>query len=100
MKGIMKTYEERNSEAKGEYLEFGNKVVNEVRIFERTLKSVQWKIEKRVLHRIGHVLRMGNDRLKKSDVLGGAGNRKGLRRSEARKEDCIVLEKTVEGGWD
>ena len=26
------------------------------------VKSVRWKIEKRVLERIGHVLRMGNDR--------------------------------------
>ena len=34
------------------------------------VKSVRWKIEKRVLERIGHVVRMGNDRLTKAMVLG------------------------------
>ena len=34
------------------------------------IKSVEWKIERRVLERIGHVMRMGNDRLTKTVVLG------------------------------
>ena len=34
------------------------------------IKSVEWKIERRVLERIGHVLRMVNDRLTKAVVLG------------------------------
>ena len=34
------------------------------------MKSIARKIEKRVLVRIGHVMRMGNDRLTKAMVLG------------------------------
>ena len=34
------------------------------------MKSVRLKVEKRVLERIGHVMRMGDDRLVKSIVLG------------------------------
>ena len=34
------------------------------------IKSVEWKIERRVLERIGHVMRMENDRLTKAVVLG------------------------------
>ena len=36
----------------------------------RGVKSVRWKIEKRVLERIGHVVRMGNDRLTKMTLFG------------------------------
>ena len=34
------------------------------------VKSVSVKVEKRVLERIGHVMRMGNERLTKAVVLG------------------------------
>ena len=34
------------------------------------VKSIRWKIEKRVLERIGHVVRMKNDRLTKAMVFG------------------------------
>ena len=34
------------------------------------VKSVRWKVEKRVLERIGHVVRMGNERLTKALVFG------------------------------
>ena len=37
---------------------------------ELGVKSVRWKVEKRVLERIGHVLRMGDERLTKACVLG------------------------------
>jgi len=33
------------------------------------IKSVRWKIEKRLLERIGHVVRMENDRLDKAFVF-------------------------------
>ena len=32
--------------------------------------KLEWKIERRVLERIGHVMRMENDRLTKAVVLG------------------------------
>ena len=50
------------------------------------VKSVRWKIEKRVLERIGHVVRMGNDRLAKAMVFGwyegleGKAKMKGMKR--------------------
>ena len=37
---------------------------------ELGVKSVRWKIEKRVLERIGHVMRMEDDRTTKAVVLG------------------------------
>ena len=37
---------------------------------ELGVKSLRWKIEKRVLERIGHVMRMSDDRMTKAVVLG------------------------------
>ena len=37
---------------------------------ELGVSSVRWKIEKRVLERIGHVMRMGDDRMVKACILG------------------------------
>ena len=57
------------------------------------VKSVRWKIEKRVLERIGHVVRMGNDRLVKAMVFGwyegseGKSKMKGRKRKEQWEED-------------
>ena len=34
------------------------------------VKSIRWKIEKRVLERIGHVMRMEDDRMTKAVTLG------------------------------
>ena len=42
------------------------------------VKSVRWKIEKRVLERIGHVVRMENDRLVKAFVFGWYEGLEGL----------------------
>ena len=45
----------------------GNMVDMRKRLF---VKSVAWKVEKKMLERIGHVLRMGNERLTEAMVLG------------------------------
>ncbi len=37
---------------------------------ELGVRSVRWKIEKRVLERIGHVMRMSGERMTKAVVLG------------------------------
>ena len=37
---------------------------------ELRIKSIRWKIEKRVLERIGHVMRMDDERMTKGVVLG------------------------------
>ena len=34
------------------------------------VKSIRWKVEKRILERIGHVMRMEDDRMTKAAVLG------------------------------
>ena len=58
------------------------------------IKSVEWKIERRVLERIGHVLRMENDRLAKAVVLGrwegleGRGRLKCEERGRLKCERC------------
>ena len=45
--------------------------VNTVDVRERlVVKSGSWKVGKRVLERIGHVLRMGNERLTKAMMSG------------------------------
>ena len=37
---------------------------------ELGVRLVRWKIEKRILKRIGHVMRMGDERMTKVAVLG------------------------------
>ena len=37
---------------------------------ELGMRSVRWKIEKKVLERIGHVMRMSDERMTKAVVLG------------------------------
>ena len=37
---------------------------------ELGVKSLRWKIEKRVLERIGHVMRMSDERMAKAVILG------------------------------
>ena len=40
---------------------------------ELGVRSLRWKIEKRILERIGHVMRMGDERMTKAVVLGWLG---------------------------
>ena len=54
------------------------------------VKSVQWKIEKRVLERIGHVMRMGNDRLTKAVVLGWYGKLEGTEKVKGKKRKTVL----------
>ena len=54
------------------------------------VKSVQWKIEKRVLERIGHVLRMSNERLTKVAVLGWYGKLEQVRKVGGRKRKTLL----------
>ena len=62
-------WSDRNGENLLQMAEGGHENVTDVR--QRLgIKSVEWKIERRVLERIGHVMRMKNDRLTKAVVLG------------------------------
>ena len=54
------------------------------------VKSVRWKIEKRVLERIGHVVRMGNDRLTKAMVFGWYEGLEGKEKKMGRKRKTIL----------
>ena len=54
------------------------------------IKSVERKIERRVLERIGHVMRMENDRLTKAVVFGWFGGQE--KDGGEEEEDGAVLE--------
>ena len=59
------------------------------------VKSVEWKIEKRVLERIGHVMRMGNERLTKAMVLGWWEGLEGRDKMKGRKRKTVLYWKRV-----
>ena len=69
---------------------------------ELGVKSVRWKIEKRVLERIGHVVRMGNERLTKAAVFGWYERLEGTRKVKGRKRKTVLYWKRMmrEAGWD
>ena len=52
---------------------------------ELGVKTVRWKIEKRVLERIGHVMRMGDDRMTKAAVLGWMSELEKWKKTKGRK---------------
>ena len=51
---------------------------------------MEWKIERRVLERIGHVMRMGNDRLTKAVVLGWWEGLEGRGKMGGRKRKTVL----------
>ena len=59
------------------------------------VKSVRWKIEKRVLERIGHVVRMENDRLTKAMVFGWYEGLEGKDKMMGRKRKTVLYWKRV-----
>ena len=77
--------------------------VNMTDVRERLgVKSVEWKIEKRVLERIGHVMRMENDRITKVMVLGWWKELEGRSKMKGRKKKTVLFWKRTlkEGGID
>ncbi len=67
-----------------------------------SVKSVRWKIEKRVLERVGHVMRMGNERLTKAMVLGWYERLEGFGKMKGRKRKTVLYWKRMlkEAGVD
>ena len=59
------------------------------------VKSVRWKIEKRVLERIGHVVRMGNDRLAKAMVFGWYEGLEGKDKMKGKKRKTVLYWKRM-----
>ena len=54
------------------------------------VKSAVWKIEKRVYERIGHVMRMGNERITKAMVLGWYEGLEGTRKMVGKKRKTVL----------
>ena len=63
---------------------------------------MEWKIERRVLERIGHVMRMENDRLAKAVVLGWWEGLEGRGKMAGRKRKTVLCWRRVlrEAGID
>ena len=59
------------------------------------VRSIRWKVEKRVLERIGHVMRMSNERTTKAAVLGWLGELEGYRKCPGRKRKTVLYWKGV-----
>ena len=76
--------------------------VNIVDVRERLgVKSVAWKVDKRVLERIGHVLRMGNKRLTKAMVLRWYEGLEGWSKMIGRKNAVLYWKRMLrEAGID
>ena len=66
------------------------------------VKSLQWRIERRVLERVGHVMRMENGRLTKAVVLGWYGKLEGVSKVKGRKRKTVLYWKRLlrEAGID
>ena len=66
------------------------------------VKSVAWKVERRALERIGHVLRMRNERLTKAMVLGWYEGLKGRSKMIGKKRKTVLYWKQMlrEAGVD
>ena len=66
------------------------------------VKSIRCRIEKRVLERIGHVLRMGNDRITKAVVLGWWEELEGREKKAGKKRKTVLYWKRLlrEAGID
>jgi hypothetical protein len=59
------------------------------------VKSIRWKIEKRVLERIGHVLRMDNSRQTKAAILGWHEELEHWPKAKGKKRKTVLYWKRV-----
>ena len=68
---------------------------------ELGVRSLRWKIEKRILERIGHVM-MGDERMTKAVVLGWLGELEKWPKSKGRKRKTVMYWKKLlkEAGID
>ena len=69
---------------------------------ELGVESVRWKIERRVLERIGHVMRMEDTRMTKACVLGWMQVLEGFRKPAGRNRKTVSFWKKLlrEAGID
>ena len=59
------------------------------------IRAVECKIEKRVLERIGHVMRMGDERIAKAVVLGWYEGLEGSRKKIGKKRKTVLYWRRV-----
>ena len=59
------------------------------------VKSVQWKVEKRVLERIGYVMRMKDESLTKVAVLGWYKKLEGVSKAPGKKRKTVLYWKRI-----
>ncbi len=66
------------------------------------IKSIRWKVEKRVLERIGHVLGMEDDRTVKATVLGWMKDLEQVDKTRGSKRKTVLYWKKLlrEAGID
>ena len=66
------------------------------------IKTIRWKVEKRVLQRIGHVFRMKDDRLVKNVTLGWLAELEDYPKVKGRKKKTVLYWKKLvkEAGLD
>ena len=66
------------------------------------VKSIRWKVEKRVLERVGHIMRMPDNRLVKAAVLGWLQDLEGWSKVPGKKRKTVLYWKGLlkEGGFD
>ena len=64
------------------------------------IKSIRWKIEKHTLERIGHILRMKNERTVKVALLGWLNSLENIKKRPGYKGNFFQLEEAYERGGD
>ena len=66
------------------------------------VKTLRWKVERCVLQRIGHVMRMENARATKAATLGWLQKLEEVEKCPARKRKTVTYWKKLirEAGWD
>ena len=69
---------------------------------ELGVMSVRWKVEKRVLERIGHVMQMGDERLVKAVVIGWVEQLERFAKTRGSKQKTVLYWKKLlrEAGLD
>ena len=78
--------------------EMQNRHINMVDVRDRLgVRSIRSRIEKRVLERIGHVLRMGDDRITKAVVLGWWEKLEGWDKKKGKKRKTVLYWKRLLG---
>ena len=66
------------------------------------VKTIRWKVERRVMQRIGHVMRMDNERATKAATLGWLQKLEEVEKCPGRKRKTVSYWKKLirEAGWD